>query len=628
VAKKEPAKKKKKVTPEPESVEEGQKPEPPMPKKKAAKGKKGATPEPESAEEGQKSEPPMPKKKKVAKGKKGATPEPESAEEEQKPEPPTLKKKAAKGRKGATPEPESAEEEQKPEPPMPKKKAAKGKTTPLKVEEQSEEEGPAVKSKKSLKAKVEATKAKGKKAAAGKAKEKKVETTGSDPEASATESDKSDREVESDVEKPAITNKARKEVQAKLTSKGTKVHPYPDWEAGTPVPYAALVKTFSLIEATTKRLEKMSHTSLFLRQVLRLSPDELLLAIHLMINRLAADYEGVELGIGETLLMKAICESCGRTMSKLKEDHRLIGDLGEIAQKSRNTQRTLFPPKPLTVRSVHAGLKEIALIKGDGGQGRKVDGIKKLLSAAQGDEAKFLVRGLEGKLRLGLAEKTVIVGLSQAVIVHEAEKDGKKAPSLEQMTAAEATLKGVYSELPNYEIIIPEMMKAGILNLKDTCKLQPGVPLKPMLAKPTKAISEVLDRFEGKRFTCEYKYDGERVQIHYVAPNSSVEFPTIDPKKGIAKIFSRNSEELSPKYPDILAALNKWVQDGVESFVLDCEAVAWDRDEKRVLPFQQLMTRKRKDVAIEDVKVKVCVFGFDLLFLNGKVGRPPPSVTL
>ena len=73
----------------------------------------------------------------------------------------------------------------------------------------------------------------------------------------------------------------------------------------------------------------------------------------------------------------------------------------------------------------------------------------------------------------------------------------------------------VISELPNYDIVIPALLNAGIDKLRVECGLTPGVPLKPMLAKPTKAIGEVLDKFEGKKFTCEYKYDGERAQVYF-----------------------------------------------------------------------------------------------------------------
>jgi DNA ligase-1 len=174
------------------------------------------------------------------------------------------------------------------------------------------------------------------------------------------------------------------------------------------------------------------------------------------------------------------------------------------------------------------------------------------------------------------------------------------------------------------------MLEHGIMKLRETCKLQPGVPLKPMLAKPTKAITEVLDRFTDQTFTCEYKYDGERAQIHYVAKDAREDMSqsTLGASKeaasGVASIFSRNSEDLSKKYPDILAKLHAWVKSDTKSFVLDCETVAWDVAEKKVLPFQQLMTRKKKDVKIEDVKIKVCVFAFDLLYLNGEpvVERP------
>jgi DNA ligase 1 len=446
-------------------------------------------------------------------------------------------------------------------------------------------------------------------------------------------------EEEDEEEKPEVAKKAREKVQTTLKSGGKD--PYPDWNAGEPTPYAALCTTFSKIELTTKRLEIISHCSLFLRQVLRLTPEDLLPTVLLMIGKLAADYAGVELGIGESLIMKAIGETTGRNLNIIKEDQQKIGDLGLVAAKSRQNQPTMFKPKPLTIRGVHQGLMKIATTEGQGAQGRKVDGIKKLLASADTNlakgqtvditkdkggpsEAKFIIRALEGKMRLGLADKNLQVALAHAMVVHDAEQKGKKVPSETDLKKGEEVFKAVYNELPAYEVIIPALIKGGIWNLRDECKLQPGVPLKPMLAKPTKSIGEVLDRFEGKDFTCEYKYDGERAQIHFVAHDAETDFAaTVAPsegktERGVSNIFSRNSEDLSKKYPDILAKLPTWVKKGTKSFVLDCETVAWDVEKKHVLPFQQLMTRKKKDVKVEDVKVKVCVFAFDLLFLDGE----------
>ena len=211
------------------------------------------------------------------------------------------------------------------------------------------------------------------------AKTEKQSTENPTPEA---ESEATDEEVTSasEEEKPQVAAKKRETLQTTLKSPGKD--PYPDWEAGDPVPYAALCTTFSLIEMTTKRLQISAHCSLFLQQVLRLTPNDLLPTVQLMINKLAADYAGIELGIGESLIIKAISESTGRPLAVTKTDHQKIGDLGLVAAKSRSTQGTMFKPKPLTVRGVHEGLLAIAKMEGHGSQDKKVGAIKKLLAAA------------------------------------------------------------------------------------------------------------------------------------------------------------------------------------------------------------------------------------------------------
>ena len=74
---------------------------------------------------------------------------------------------------------------------------------------------------------------------------------------------------------------------------------------------------------------------------------------------------------------------------------------------------------------------------------------------------------------------------------------------------------------------------------------------------------------------------------------------------------------LTPQYPDILALVPLLMTDGVDSFIADAEIGAID-PAGALLSFQTLSNRARKDVQIDAVSVRVCVFAFDLMYLNGE----------
>ncbi|CAG8501538.1 8172_t:CDS:10 [Ambispora leptoticha] len=421
-----------------------------------------------------------------------------------------------------------------------------------------------------------------------------------------------DKKVLEEVSKEDEAEESEKdtinEVAAKIASGNvSKTNKFANWTKGEPVPFTTLCKTFEAIEKETKRLIIQEYLTAFLTKVIELTPENLLQALYLCLNRICPEYENLELGVGEGILVKAIAESTGRNSTSIKKDMRALGDLGSVAKASKQSQSTLWTPKSLTIPSVFNRMKTIATTNGQESQARKLGEIKGLLSACTtGEEAKFLIRSLEGKLRIGLAEQTVLISLAQAIVLKDPQYQKlSKSAKASELAEAPNILKAVYSEVPSYDIIVPKLLEFGVKGLRKHCKLTPGIPVKPMLAHPTKSITEVLDRLEGHKFTCEFKYDGERGQIHRL-------------ENGTVKIYSRNLEDNSQKFPDILEKIPKVLKPNTKSFVIDCEVVAWDNENHCIRPFQVLSTRKRKDVKEEDITVSVCIFAFDILYLNGE----------
>jgi DNA ligase-1 len=83
--------------------------------------------------------------------------------------------------------------------------------------------------------------------------------------------------------------------------------------------------------------------------------------------------------------------------------------------------------------------------------------------------------------------------------------------------------------------------------------------------------------------------------------------------------------EQTAQFPDVVEFLQQAKGPQVESFILDSEIVGYERGEEgefRLLPFQDLSTRRGNKTDSERIPIRV--FAFDLMFLNGKslVKRP------
>ncbi|KAI9824322.1 MAG: hypothetical protein M1826_007419 [Phylliscum demangeonii] len=219
---------------------------------------------------------------------------------------------------------------------------------------------------------------------------------------------------------------------------------------------------------------------------------------------------------------------------------------------------------------------------------------------------------------IGAVKTTMLIALSRALVLSRPPGANfetrltselaklKKEALTEIYSKGEEIVKACYARRPNYNDLVPALLKIGVCEeLLLQCGLALHVPLRPMLGSITRDLGEMLTKLQGREFSCEFKYDGQRAQIHCDAA-------------GKVSIFSRHLELMTDKYPDLVALVPHIRGEGVASFIFEGEVVAIDRETGELRPFQTLAGRGRKDVKIAELEVDVCLFAFDLMFLNGE----------
>lgn len=247
------------------------------------------------------------------------------------------------------------------------------------------------------------------------------------------------------------------------------------------------------------------------------NPEILISAVYLTANKVAPDFKGIELGCGDSILSKALEKVTGRTKKAIAAKYEKAGDLGVVAEEFKKSQKTLFGRKPsqLVLQRVHKGMfhhhgfhnmgKDLLRIAAIGAQEEKSKIIERLLVAATPKEARYLIRCLQGKLRIGLAEQTVLISLAHALSSSIKPEVRDEAAELLKQVSVRIVLNQylkylqAYCELPIYDDIIKAALRYGMKGLKAHCGVRVGVPLKPMLAKPMNGISQVLGRFDHQK---------------------------------------------------------------------------------------------------------------------------------
>ena len=356
--------------------------------------------------------------------------------------------------------------------------------------------------------------------------------------------------------------------------------------------FSDAVKVFEEIEKTTKR----KLITDLLSNLFSKAGDDLKSLVYLIQGTLAPDYEGIESGMSDKYILKAIAEVSGKSVEEVTSMFHKIGDLGSLAENVLvSNANKIVEPVSLSIREMHEKLLEIAKSSGKGSTGERIRIYESVIVNSTPVEAKYATRILTGKLRLGASDMTILAALSTCFNYQDSEE-----------------VENAFNLHPDLGYIA-DLLKIGDNERIRNSSPELGVPIKVMLAERLPTIDSILEKMDGLATAFEFKYDGIRCQLHK--------------RSGTIWIYSRGTENQTEQFPDIK-------KNALESFkdhdcILDGEAVPMNPETGEIYPFQAVSQRRGRKYNLDNavLEVPLTVFLFDILYLDGKslVNIPYPE---
>ncbi len=345
--------------------------------------------------------------------------------------------------------------------------------------------------------------------------------------------------------------------------------------------FLQLAEFFESIEQTSSRLTITHHLA---ELFAKMTSEEIEKTIYILQGRVAPIFEKTEFGMAEKTAAKAVIAALNIEKNFFNQELKKFGDLGKTVEFFKKQYRS-FEENSLSLIEVFNGLHALATASGEGSQEKKIALLANLIRQLDALSCRYLVRIPLGIMRLGFSDMTVLDAFSWMIT-----KDKSLRPAIEK----------AFHVRPDLGYIGKILKDKGIEGLK---KIQPKLfnPILMMRAERLSSGEEIIKKIG--ECAVEPKYDGFRVQIHF------------DRKKNEVRLYSRNLEDVSFMYPDIIEGVKKETK--AHDAIFEGEAIGFDPVNGSFLPFQETVQRKRKYGIEEKAKeIPLKLFTFDILYAD------------